>query len=218
LGPLQYSVCCPSGQEAAGCPSRFRPRRCLLKGCERFFRPSHPRCQYCSDACRREAKKWWAWQAAGKWRQSERGKQCRRAQSRRYRRLIPLPVLVEPPTAPAPPVAASATAVEPTPAVPAPPPVPAPPVPASATAEPAAAEAREGQRNAPISEDLLVRACRRPGCYELFGVPTEQSLKRFCCTACRKALGRVVERETRYHRRRKAGYRPRPRPAAKPRK
>jgi hypothetical protein len=229
LGPLQYSSRCPSGQEAAGSACRLRPRRCLLKGCERFFRPSHPRDQYCSDACRREAKKWRAWRAAGQWRQSERGKERRRAQSRRYRRLIPLPVLVEPPTtiaeprtallppAPAPPPTAEPTTDLP----PASAPATTAPVPAPAAADPTPAAAREGQRFAAISEDLLVRACRRPGCYELFCVPTEHSLKRFCCTACRKALGRVRERESRYHQRRRAGFRPRrrhSRPAPKPRK
>ena len=31
-----------------------------------------------------------------------------------------------------------------------------------------------------ILENFLVRPCQRPGCYELFGVPTEWSLRRFC--------------------------------------
>jgi hypothetical protein len=62
---------------------------------------------------------------------------------------------------------------------------------------------------------------RFTGREELFCVPTEHSPKRFCCTVCRKALGRVHEREARYHRRRLAGFRPRrrrSRPAPKPRK
>jgi hypothetical protein len=216
LGPLQYSCCRPSEQEAAGSASRFRPRRCLLKGCERFFRPSHPRCQYCSDACRREVKKWRSWRAAGQWRRSERGKKCRRAQSRRYRRLIPLPVLADPPTT---------TAAEPTTALPPPTPAPAvavptsdpvPSIPAPATASPSPTEAREGQRFAANSEDFLVRACLRPGCYELFCVPTELSPKRFCSTLCCKALGRVRDRESRYRRRRRAGFRPRRRRSRSP--
>ena len=214
MGPLQYSVGSASGQEAACCRSRFAPRRCLLKGCERFFRPNHPRSQYCSDACRREFKKWRSWRAAEQWRRSERGRECRRAQSRRYRRLILLPILAEPPVAaadPVTPVAAPATAD----------PNPISPVPAPAPADPAPADEREGQRFAAISEDFLVRACLRPGCYELFCVPTKYSLKRFCCAACRKALGRVREREARYHQRRRAGFRPRrhcSRPVPKPRK
>jgi hypothetical protein len=204
LGPLQYSVFCGSAQEATTPTRRFRPRVCLLKGCERSFRPDHPRCHFCSDACRRKAKKWRAWRAARAWRSSDRGKECRRAQSRRYRQLIPLVVLTLP-------------VADPEPAA-APPPPPAPAEPAPAELPPA--EAREGQRIATILEDLLVRACLRPGCYELFSVPTEYSLKQFCCTACRKALGRVREREGRYQRRRRAGVRPRcrrSRPTPKPR-
>jgi hypothetical protein len=216
LGPLQYFACCPSGQASAGYSTRFRPRCCLLKGCGRLFRPSRPQCRYCSDTCRRQAKKWWSWQAAGKWRRSQRGRECRRAQSRRYRRLIPLPVLAEPPTA------------EPTidPALPAP--VDAVPVDAAFTdavpVDPVSADApataREGQRPATISQEFEIRACQRPGCYELFGVPTSCSRKRFCCIVCCKALGRVVEREGRYQQRRRAGIRPRcrrSRPAPKPR-
>jgi hypothetical protein len=216
LGLLQYSVCRPSIQEAADGPSRFCPRRCLLKGCERFFRPSHPRSQYCSDACRREFKKWRSWRSTEQWRRSERGRKCRQAQSRRYRQLIPLPLLAEPP----------ATAAEPTtdpaPAVPASTVAdPVPSIPTLSPAEPAPAEACEGQRFAANSENFLVRSCPRPGCYELFRVPTEHSRKRFCCTLCCKALGRVHEREARYQRRRRAGFRPcrrRSRPTPKPRK
>ena len=64
-----------------------RPRRrvCLLKGCERRFRPVHPLTRYCSQECREEARRWRAWKARHRYRQSEWGKQKRRAQSRRYR-------------------------------------------------------------------------------------------------------------------------------------
>ena len=192
MGPIQYPDCDPSAQEAESPPSRFRCRLCLLKGCERMFRPSRPQCRYCSEACGREGKKWRSRRAAGRWRGSERGKECRRAQSRRYRRLIPL-VLIEAPTA------AAAVPLEPAPGV----------------------EAREGQRPARILDNLSVRMCKRPGCYELFGVPTECSLKSFCSAACRKALRRVLTREAGYRRRRLAGIRPRCRrlrPAPKPRK
>ena len=42
-----------------------RPRRraCLLKGCERRFRPLHPRRRYCSEECREEARRWREWKA-----------------------------------------------------------------------------------------------------------------------------------------------------------
>jgi hypothetical protein len=64
-----------------------RPRRraCLLKGCERRFRPVHPLTRYCSEECREEARRWREWKARHHYRQSEGGKQKRRAQSRRYR-------------------------------------------------------------------------------------------------------------------------------------
>lgn len=71
-----------------GCEKRVRrPRRrvCLLKGCERRFRPVHPLARYCSQECREEARRWREWKARHRYRQSEGGKQKRRAQSRRYR-------------------------------------------------------------------------------------------------------------------------------------
>ena len=64
---------------------RPRSRACLLKGCERRFRPLHPLTRYCSEPCREEARRWREWKARHHYRQSEGGKQKRRAQSRRYR-------------------------------------------------------------------------------------------------------------------------------------
>lgn len=64
---------------------RPRSRSCLLKGCERQFRPMYPRTRYCSQECRAEARRWREWKARHHYRQSEGGKQKRRAQSRRYR-------------------------------------------------------------------------------------------------------------------------------------
>jgi hypothetical protein len=71
-----------------GCKRRaHRPRSrvCLLKGCERVFRPQHPLTRYCSEACRQEARRWREWKARRRYRQSAGCKQRRRAQSRRYR-------------------------------------------------------------------------------------------------------------------------------------
>jgi hypothetical protein len=62
-----------------------RHRVCLLKGCERRFRPVPPLTRYCSEECREEARRWREWKARHRYRQSEAGKQKRRAQSRRYR-------------------------------------------------------------------------------------------------------------------------------------
>jgi hypothetical protein len=64
---------------------RPRSRACLLKGCKRRFRPMHPLTRYCSEECREEARRWREWKARHHYRQSEGGKQKRRAQSRRYR-------------------------------------------------------------------------------------------------------------------------------------
>lgn len=236
MGPLQYSVSCGSAQEATASARRFPPRACLLKGCERSFRPTHHRCHYCSDACRREAKKWQAWRAAVRWRAKEQGKKCRRAQSRRYRRLIPLTLVAEAPAPSPEPVAEPMAPSAPEPVDPiAPSPKPVVDSMASSAPEPVAApivlppvdavsvppEAREGQLIEPIPENFVIRPCLRPGCYVLFGVPAEWSRRHFCCDLCHKALRRVRDREAKYQKRRRAGVRPRrrqSRPVPKPRK
>jgi len=64
---------------------RPRTRACLLKGCERRFRPVHPLTRYCGEECRQEARRWREWKAQHHYRQSDGGKQKRREQSRRYR-------------------------------------------------------------------------------------------------------------------------------------
>ena len=97
MGPLQYSVCCAPAQGAADPCRRWRRRRCLLKGCERSFRPTRPQSHYCSGECRRLAEVWRRRRASRSWRASEQGKARRREQSRRYRRRIPLVVLSETP-------------------------------------------------------------------------------------------------------------------------
>jgi hypothetical protein len=93
--------------------------------------------------------------------------------------------------------------------------------PAVAEAQPLPIEPREGQRPVSIPKKFLVWACRRPGCYELFGVPNEEAKKRCCCAGCSKALSRVIERESRLRDRRDVGILPRCRrspPRSKPRK
>jgi hypothetical protein len=78
----------PRSARGRGCEERVRrPRKrvCLLKGCEGRFRPVHPLTRYCSQECREEARRWREWKARHRYRQSEGGKQKRRAQSRRYR-------------------------------------------------------------------------------------------------------------------------------------
>jgi hypothetical protein len=66
-----------------GCQQR--PRRCLLKGCERLFWPCRPQTRYCNEACRQKAQRWRRWQASQRYRASEQGRQRRRHQSQRYR-------------------------------------------------------------------------------------------------------------------------------------
>jgi hypothetical protein len=75
----------PGHCRTAGRVRHPRHRVCLLKGCERRFRPVHPLARYCSQECREAARRWREWKARHRYRQSEAGKQKRRAQSRRYR-------------------------------------------------------------------------------------------------------------------------------------
>lgn len=89
---------------------------------------------------------------------------------------------------------------------------------ATATAEAvgtAAAEEREGQRYEDFSGDFSARPCQRPGCYELFVPQPHEPPQRFCCSACRRALRRVLDREARWRRRhrliRAGRFRPPPR-------
>ena len=66
-------------------PRRPRLRRCLLKGCERRFRPRRPWSRYCGDECRRKARQWSRWKAQKEYRAARHGKEKRQAQCRRYR-------------------------------------------------------------------------------------------------------------------------------------
>ncbi len=88
MGPPQYPFCCRGKQ--GSCP-RFRRRRCLLKDCERWFRPSHPQGRYCSPACQQAARRWRRRHASQRYRAGTQGKERRRAQSRRYRQRRPQP-------------------------------------------------------------------------------------------------------------------------------
>jgi hypothetical protein len=94
MGPCEDLSTPPENQDTRGpartkgCGDRVhrpRSRVCLLKGCERTFRPQHPLTRYCSEACRQQARRWREWKARRRYRQSPGCKQKRRAQSRRYR-------------------------------------------------------------------------------------------------------------------------------------
>lgn len=78
LGQGGNAVCCSRGR-------RYRCRRCLLKGCERWFRPLRPQARYCSVGCQAAARRWRRWLASRGYRQREQGRQRRRDQSQRYR-------------------------------------------------------------------------------------------------------------------------------------
>ena len=69
-------------------PGHCRARLCLLKGCEQWFSPLHPRARYCSEACSAAARDWSRRLAARRYRASERGKECRRQQACRYRERV----------------------------------------------------------------------------------------------------------------------------------
>jgi len=62
-----------------------RARRCLLKGCERWFTPFYPQSRYCSGACQEASRRWRRTQASRGYRASAAGRQRRRAQHQRYR-------------------------------------------------------------------------------------------------------------------------------------
>ena len=75
---------------------------------------------------------------------------------------------------------------------------------------------REGQRAAPLGEDLSGRPCARAACYVLIALGHEHSCQRFCSVACRLALRRVLDREARYQARRRRQRRERVRRRARP--
>lgn len=82
MGPTSAYLGCHSGQDGVASP---RGRRCLLKGCEAWFRSPHPLARYCSEACLRAARRWSQWRANCRYRQSEHGKERRRQQCQRRR-------------------------------------------------------------------------------------------------------------------------------------
>ena len=81
---------CTRQPRARGKRPRRRPRgrQCLLKGCERWFRPRRARERYCSPECRERARKWSHWTAQQKYRATAAGKKKRNSQSRRHRERV----------------------------------------------------------------------------------------------------------------------------------
>ncbi len=174
MGPPQYPWLWSPDQEPQ---RRFRPRCCLLKGCERSFLPLQPQSRYCSEACQKAARRWRRWYAGARYRASVQGKERRRAQSRRYRERRRQQALTV--------VASSSSAAAMTPA---------------ASTQPSALP-REGQRPARRLRNFVWRPCRRPGCYSLFPVRPRSPSQHFCSCPCRQALRRVLDREAHWRRR-----------------
>ena len=89
MGPDEDSTR-PSEDRESGRPPGRRPRTrcCLLKGCERRFRPQRAGQRYCSDECRRAARQWSRWKAQQSYRATAAGKERRNRQSRRYRQRV----------------------------------------------------------------------------------------------------------------------------------
>ena len=147
---------CHIGERPEGC--HYRPRPCLLKGCERLFWPRCPQARYCSASCQEAARRWRRRQASGRYRDTDHGRQRRRQQAQRYRQR-------------------------------------------RRQQAKAAADSdgpREGQRPASAGDTFPRCRCERPGCYETFSLPYDHSCQRFCSVACRLALRRVLDRESRY--------------------
>ena len=89
MGPDEDSTL-PAEDREPGQPPGRRPRTrcCLLKGCERRFCPQRARQRYCSDECRRAARRWSRWKAQQSYRATAAGKERRNGQSRRYRQRV----------------------------------------------------------------------------------------------------------------------------------
>lgn len=199
MDPVSLSGNSNRPQEVGG----GRSRRCLLKGCGQWFRPTRPQCRYCSLACREAARRWRHWRSQQTYRASGKGRRHRREQARRYRQhgRRRAGAARQPAAAVAPVVTAAG-------------------VPAAALAWPTAssaaavvevgAAARAGKRPAEKSEKVVLCACDRPGCYVLLalrpGIDASKG-RHFCCALCRQALRCVLQREARWRRRRRRGLR-----------
>ena len=89
MGPDEDSTL-PAEDREPGQPPGWRPRTrcCLLKGCERRFRPQRARQRYCRAECQRAARRWSRWKAQQSYRATAAGKDKRNGQSRRYRQRV----------------------------------------------------------------------------------------------------------------------------------
>lgn len=94
MGPSENPPNPPPNQERTGCQRRRcltrrpRTRRCLLKGCEKRYRPRQAWQRYCSPECREAARAWSRWKAQQRYRATAAGQEKRRAQCRHYRERV----------------------------------------------------------------------------------------------------------------------------------
>ena len=191
--PLALSSGSTTSAPAVGTPAA---RRCLLKGCERWFLPHQPQARYCSPACQHAARRWRRWHASQRYRATTNGKQHRRDQARRYRNRgtaslpLPEPALPTPEVEPLTPVIDAEPPSRPTRQLPSPP--------------PARASAQTKFRK-------ILWACPATGqAATSFSSPRRvPPSKHFCSCSCRQALRRVRQREARLRQRRRRGGRPR---------
>jgi hypothetical protein len=195
VGQSQFPHALVPGQPFG--PGRWHPccRRCLLKGCERWFLPRTPQARFCTPDCRKAARRWSRWLASQRYRTTLSGKEHRRDQSRRYRTRLrqQLAPPQSPPVMPQLEPAPAAGAAE-----------PSRPADASTTLFACC----EGQRPAGIAKISWGLPCHRPGCYVLFPPALSGLEQKFCSGLCRQALRRVRQREARLRRRRRQGTRP----------
>jgi len=166
VGHVQFPLALSQGQLPRSLTGsrRWHPccRRCLLKGCERWFLPKWPQARFCSPACQHAARRWRRWHASQRYRATTHGKQHRREQARRYRSrrqqrsTCPEPEPSPPQVDPEPPVAEPESPG----VVPEPPHTPVP------TTIPTPAD--KGQRPPKNPNDPPGLPCNRPGCYVVF--------------------------------------------------
>jgi hypothetical protein len=192
VGPFESPRARSPGQP--GSASRRHPccRRCLLKGCERWFLPRRPQARYCSPACREAAEHWRSWHAAQTYRATVQGKERRREQARRHRERVRQRSAVAEPASPAPLSKAALPAIENQAASDSIPIFPA-------------GKQSVGQRPDDILPEFCGLPCSRPGCYVLFLRPPRSPHQHFCSGSCRQALRRVRQREARLRHRRRCG-------------
>lgn len=92
MGPPEDCTRQPDRSERCGGRKRpaHRPRTrpCLLKGCERPFRPLRATERYCSRECREAAGQWRRWKAQQRYRATAAGRKKRNGQSQRYRERV----------------------------------------------------------------------------------------------------------------------------------